>query len=389
MFNHSKNGRKTGTSRRKSDFTQVGDAVLDTNKWYKLDVSCPSAAAEVRVWIDDQLELSATRSASTDNIVLAFLGGAGSPSNFQTFHDNILYDDTAISSPLPSGKIIARQGKAGTPTYDEWTKTSSQSIDAVWSETPFSGTNNAVSPGKWRPSPPVDARLQLQRSPIGPCSETIANGDTINGSIVGQVAQRSSGAGRTLEILKRLNSTDTFTTVTFSSANTDFYKASGVFTDTLANLNAAEIGGRKSGGAAGRTYTIQDTWLMCDFAPTAAPGEATLTQRAAIFENDNGTTPDTNTLTASGSPALTVEKASALPCASRWMRQLRPRPRSFICSTTTTTGRGRRRRRARLPYLSEFRALTAMRLPAARPGVPARSTPAAGRRIRPHLAALK
>ncbi|MBI4092471.1 MAG: hypothetical protein HY420_00945, partial [Candidatus Kerfeldbacteria bacterium] len=44
------------------------------------------------------------------------------------------------------------------------------------------------------------------------------------------------------------------------------------------------------------------------FTPFAPSTDTDLVMRAALFENDNGTTPDTNTITASGSPALTVEK---------------------------------------------------------------------------------
>jgi len=91
----------------------------------------------------------------------------------------------------------------------------------------------------------------------------IASADTINAVKMGAVAKRSSGGGRTHKLRRRLDTTDTDTTVTLSTA--DGYFEAPIFTTTFANLNLTQIGGEKSGSAAGQSMTIEDNWLMVDY----------------------------------------------------------------------------------------------------------------------------
>lgn len=100
----------------------------------------------------------------------------------------------------------------------------------------------------------------------------IASADTINACKVGVIATRSGGAGRTHEIRRRINGVDTDTLMT--TLVTDAYFETAIFTETFANLNLVEIGGEKSGGAGGRSLTIEDCWLMVDYLAAAVAGVA-------------------------------------------------------------------------------------------------------------------
>ena len=69
------------------------------------------------------------------------------------------------------------------------------------------------------------------------------------------------------------SSIDTDTTKTLTTS--DAYYDDGVWTDTLTNINAAEIGGVKSGGAGGQSMQIEDCWLMVDYLVAAILGNST------------------------------------------------------------------------------------------------------------------
>lgn len=90
--------------------------------------------------------------------------------------------------------------------------------------------------------------------------------DTINQAKVGVAAFRSSGSGRTHEIRRRLNTTDTDTAVTLTA--TEAYYQTALFTGI--DLNLAQIGGEKSGGAGGRSMSINEAWIMIHYTPAAA-----------------------------------------------------------------------------------------------------------------------
>jgi len=97
---------------------------------------------------------------------------------------------------------------------------------------------------------------------------SIAASDTINACKLSAWAFRGTGGSRTHQLRYRLDTTDTSETKTLTTG--DAFYETAIFTTTFANLNLAQIGGNKSGGAAGQNMNIDDCWLMVDYLPVAA-----------------------------------------------------------------------------------------------------------------------
>ena len=235
---------------------------LATGTWYLLESKYVIAAVTgiCELKINGNLEVAGSNLVTgTTNQSRVNLGSSAAGSNIDKYYDDFAADTAGY---IGAGQCIARQGKSGTPTYGGWTKTGG-TIDVVWSETPFSATNFAVSPGTGDPltQSMLTAAFSSGTNPIG-------TNDTINACKTSVIAQKSGGAGRTHQILRRLNGADTLTTI--STGNSDGYFEDTFFTDTLTNLDAAEIGGKKSGGAGASSMTIEDCWLMVDYTPAVA-----------------------------------------------------------------------------------------------------------------------
>ena len=250
------------------------NTVLNNNQWYLIEVKVTaSTSVGVVEWkLDGVLqETLANQNIASNQWVrvygIAHLNGSGSGA-MAIYFDDLSVSDSAYPGP---GKCIARQGKAGTPTYDAWTKTSSQTAAQVWSETPFSATNNAALAGTG-----AGAQTMLTESfsttQSGHGTETIASGDTINACKVGLVAKVSSTSSPpTFSIRQRLNSVDTDLAKVLTTG--DVYYEGAIFTDTLTNLNASEIGAVRGTSAATKTDTVEDVWMFVDY--TAAPAAFT------------------------------------------------------------------------------------------------------------------
>ena len=235
---------------------------LATGTWYLIETKYVIAAVTgiCELKINGNIEVTGSNLITgTTAQSRVNLGNSSAGSNIDKYYDDFAADTAAY---IGAGQCIARQGKAGTPNYGGWTKNGG-TIDVVWSETPFGATNNAVSPGTGDPltQSMLTAAFSSGTNPIG-------TNDTINACKTSVIAQKSGGAGRTHQILRRLNGVDTLTTI--STGNSDGYFEDTFFTDTLTNLDAAEIGGKKSGGAGASSMTIEDCWLMVDYTPAVA-----------------------------------------------------------------------------------------------------------------------
>jgi len=177
------------------------------------------------------------------------------------------YDDVAFTvNQFPGpGRVIARQGRAGTPTYGQFTLVGAASIDAAWSQTPASAAARAESPNTGDPLAqtmlvaPFDAGLNpmTPTSVIGACQTWID-------------ANTSAAPDRTYAVRRRLGGADTDTELAgIDTAARPLSDAllGGFWSSTLAGLNAAEIGAAKSGGAGGAALVANDLWLICEYAP--------------------------------------------------------------------------------------------------------------------------
>lgn len=174
---------------------------------------------------------------------------------FTAYYDDLLLDDAAYPG---NGRSIARQGKAGTPNADAWTKTSSQTAAQVWSETPFSATNEAHSTAA------SQAQTMLVAD-VGAGTDPITDGSIINACSVGAIMKEiSSGTTRTYSIRRRVGGANTDTAKVLTAS--DAYYNDGIWTASRADLQAAEIGGVRGTGT-GKHMQIEDCWLFVDYSP--------------------------------------------------------------------------------------------------------------------------
>src|SRR5439155_743347 len=236
------------------------------------------------------------------------------------------FDDMAVTqNQIPGpGRVIARQGRPGAPTYGQFTLVGAGSIDAAWSQTPANGQQRAESPATGDPvaqsmlGAPFDAGLNpmLPTSVIGACQTWID-------------ANTAATPDRTYAVRRRLGGVDTDTTLTgLGTAARPLSEGllGGFWTSTLANLDAAEIGAVKSGGAGGATLQANDLWLMCEYAPPT--GEPPCNQSTATSTSTSTTSTTSSTAVTTTSTIVTSTTSTSTSTTSTT---------STTASTTTST----------------------------------------------------
>ncbi len=241
-----------------SSGTVVGTSstTLSPNTWYRIDfktiVSSTVGVIEVRV--NDSVVITGSNlNTGTSAITAAVYGPRLTTQDI--FWDDIIENDSGY---VPDGKIIARQPIVGTPTYDSWTKTGTA---PYWADTPANTANSATSVSG------TDAQTELigsfSTTQSGHGTETIGSGDTINDMVVTYDQKVGTGKSGSDYMRQRVGGTDTDTLVSLSTS--DAYYQGPITTPTLTNLNSMEAGGNFSG--TGALYTIEDLWVMVDYAP--------------------------------------------------------------------------------------------------------------------------
>ena len=233
----------------------------------ELRVTVSATVGVLELKIDGEVKETLTGLNTATNNVNALwcqvLVGSGS---VDVYYDDVYVDDAGYPG---AGRCLARQGAAGAPTYDAWTKTGLSTAALCWSETPFSATNNCNSGGT------AAAAQTMLVSPFsateaGKGTETIAAGDTINACrqlVVAKVSNTSSAP--TFNIRRRVNGADTDVAATLTTG--DVLYRGAFFTTTPTLLETAEIGAARGTSGSSRTVTVEDTWLMVDYTPAAAP----------------------------------------------------------------------------------------------------------------------
>jgi hypothetical protein len=188
------------------------------------------------------------------------------------------YDDIAITrNDFPGeGRVIARQGRPGTPSANDWTLVGATTIDDAWSETPASGVKRAESAAAGDPL----AQTMLV-APVGQGVDPICNGNVVKACQVWvYAALGASPADRTYATRRRIagantdvplppecgggNVSPTCLSNQFGSMQSDALGGS-FWSASVDELNGAEIGAVKSGGAGGTPLRIPDAWLSCEY----------------------------------------------------------------------------------------------------------------------------
>lgn len=193
--------------------------------------------------------------ANIDSVYWSVYRGAGVNSLVaQHFVDDLICGNTAY---FVQGGCIARQGKAGTPTYDTFTKVGAATAALCWSDTPFSAATNCTSITSGGAQTMLTASFSVVQAGHG--TEIVNTQDVIVSCKTALVAK--VGVGSSQSIRRRIGGVDTDTAKTITTS--DAYYEDAVFTATLDNLNTAEIG--MLHGANVNLLTAEDLWIMLYF----------------------------------------------------------------------------------------------------------------------------
>lgn len=210
-----------------------------------------------------------------------------SNTTFRWFFQDINYylddfrADINTTTPIGPGRVLARQGRAGTPTYDAWTKSGAATADACWSNTPFSTATNCVATSTFSPNPAQTMLIsQFSQAYRGTMpSEIVGPGDVINAVKIGCAEIQAGGGTMAFRRVVDGVTTDTSNIPTGGGVNTyietlGWISAAGggsggtytgvPFTVTNSQLDTMEAGAVFTGGA---SVTIHDLWVMADSNP--------------------------------------------------------------------------------------------------------------------------
>jgi hypothetical protein len=257
---------------------------INPNQWYRYEIQWVISTHTVTVYLDGVQKASTSAGTFTttnvDNINCGVLATSASARN-------IYFDDVEVDNAQLCGasQVLCRQVKAGTPNVNSWTKVGGATIDLVWSDTPLNTATNANSTNTTAAIAQTGLTASFSSTVAGHGTGVISSSDTINGIVVMGVAKTSSTAsgGAGGNVRRRFGGVNTDSAVTL--ATTDALYASAIFTDTLTNINASEIGWNKSASAAAATQTVEDMWMQVSttFVAAAQSGwEAQGTQGAPM-----------------------------------------------------------------------------------------------------------
>jgi hypothetical protein len=244
--------------------TTTGTTPIVANTWYRIDTIYDAASGGVgKVYVNGVLDINTTHTgtnAAVDRISISGVNSAGQ----EHYYDDFFCTDTLNLGP--NGKVIVRQGKAGSPTDTGFTLTSCSTIDECWSETPVGTTKVAANASSASAVAQTMLEHEFSTTQTGHGSEVLVSSSTINGvQIMCQAATSSTSSGRAAgNIRKYVNGagpTDTAITLTLAY----LVHKSAVFTDTVPNLDQYEIGWKKDASALAGVHTVADCWMQVDF----------------------------------------------------------------------------------------------------------------------------
>lgn len=239
--------------------TTGGTHAIATNTWTMVEFALDLAAGGiVKTWVSGTLDINTTHSSNVSAAVTDTYSLFGQVSPNEVFLDDIRVDQGGVTR-IGDGKTIARQGKAGTPTYNSWTKNGDTTAALCWSETPFSTGKNCSSSSSAAAQTMLVEKFSITQSGHG--SEVIGAGYTINACKTSIIGKRATSGNPSIR--RRIGGVDTDTAKTLTASDT--YFDDGVWTTTTANLDSMEAGMVKAADA--NLTTIEDVWVHVEYIP--------------------------------------------------------------------------------------------------------------------------
>jgi hypothetical protein len=259
-------------------FVQGNEVLAPFGTWNRIDVIYDMASGGVgQVYVNGVLDINSTHTGTTGNVVTMRVHGiqGGTPTG------NLRYDDFLCTTGLvqpPDGRVIVRQGVAGTPLHNSWTTVNcSGGIDTCWSNTPMTTVSNAHSTSTTSALEQTMKVWPFSTVQSGHGTETLQGSTTVNAVQIAMVARTSNAAsgGNGISIRRYVGGVlvgDYPVTLTTADA---FIK-SPIFTETVPNLDLYEIGVLKPATGVALDQTVEDMWVLVDCAgPGCIPLSAT------------------------------------------------------------------------------------------------------------------
>jgi hypothetical protein len=212
----------------------------------------------VKVWVNGVLEIDIVR--ATSGSATGAVNSSGSVSD-PVWVDNLIVTNS-ITDP-GDVRIIARQGRIGTPTNDAFTKAPAGSaIHTVWSDTPVNTATNATSSA-------ANAAQTMLVGEFGSGADAITSSDKVLG--VRQVIHASRGGGGGLDVSWRriVNGQTTDTLQGALASGNTYYQYYWPVNLTLSDLSTAEMGLVRGNGTSQAT-TVHDMWLVVAYRKSSA-----------------------------------------------------------------------------------------------------------------------
>lgn len=224
----------------------TGPTIPRDGTWHYVNIEIdPSIGGKRSLWVDGVAYGSSTLTAA-QMVDYVKVGGTG-----------VYFDDVVLAfgaGPIGDMHVLARQGTAGTPTFNAFTKTGGATAAAVLSDTPYNSSTNISS----------STSSAAQTMPLASFSPAITASNTIHACKTGMIALRGSGTSLNLSMIRYFNSATTSDGTITPTTSAAYYETIPYVT-TLTDLTGAEVG--VSRGASTQSTTIYDMWLSCVYTP--------------------------------------------------------------------------------------------------------------------------
>lgn len=235
-----------------SGFTLVGtgSTVLSANTWYLIEVYVfiGSGVGQVIVKLNGGVEIALSgRTNNANGNVNTFL--LTNDTGVNASGGQFWFDDLDVDI-VPIGPVPTINQSWVTPWSPGGGCNSGTTVGAI-AQTGVTQSFSAPSDGNGRDVVGPQDTINAVKAAVVAKTST-----TASGGAAGAIRYRTGGAD-----------TDTAQTLTTSSA----YYETAIFSDTLANLNASEVGWAKSSSAGAALHVVDSAWLMVDYTPGPAP----------------------------------------------------------------------------------------------------------------------